>query len=444
MVAKLEPLAAPDRPFRLSVRELQALVAARKGDLKRARELWTEISKDPQVPQGTAAAHGGDARPSTAPRRRSRAMAKRVGVRSIVPGPSRRLLLDRVAVRMRRRSMTGSARARRRCRASAPRSSPNAATSSPTRTWPMCRSCCRRPRSTIPGRSPAASPTTRCTIWRSAIRRRSSGRPMSARARASSRILTTPPVVAEGKVFAKDAQGTVSAFNADTGQLIWRVTLKPEKARDDDEFGGGLAYYGGQLFVTTGFASVFSLDPNDGKEIWNSSVSAPVRGAPLVFGDRVFVISIDNKLAGPCRRRRLGALAVSRPDGKRGLCRRQQPGRLERLHRGAFLVGRAGRPAHRQRPAGVERDDDRLARRGAGLRQPERHSRPPRDRSRRRAGDGHGRPARRGRAATAASACGSAASAATRRRGSPAASRSSLPAAPTSPPSAATRARSSG
>jgi outer membrane protein assembly factor BamB len=113
----------------------------------------------------------------------------------------------------------------------------------------------------------------------------------------SSRILTTPPVVADGKVFAKDAQSTVSAFNADTGQLVWRVTLKPDKARDDDEFGGGLAYYGGRLFVTTGFASVFSLDANDGKEIWNSSVSAPVRGAPLVFGDRVFVISIDNKLA---------------------------------------------------------------------------------------------------------------------------------------------------
>ena len=54
LVAKLEPLAGPDRPFRLSVRELQAIVAVRKGDLKRARELWTEISKDPQAPQGTA------------------------------------------------------------------------------------------------------------------------------------------------------------------------------------------------------------------------------------------------------------------------------------------------------------------------------------------------------------------------------------------------------
>ena len=53
-MAKLEPLAGPDRPFRLSVRELQAMLALRKGDLKRARELWGEISKDPQAPQAAA------------------------------------------------------------------------------------------------------------------------------------------------------------------------------------------------------------------------------------------------------------------------------------------------------------------------------------------------------------------------------------------------------
>jgi outer membrane protein assembly factor BamB len=112
----------------------------------------------------------------------------------------------------------------------------------------------------------------------------------------SSRILTAPPVVADGKVFAKDAEATVTAYNADTGQKIWSVTLKPEKARDADEFGGGLAYYGDRLFVTTGFAVIYSLEAATGKEVWNSQVSAPVRGAPLVFNDRVFAISIDNKL----------------------------------------------------------------------------------------------------------------------------------------------------
>jgi hypothetical protein len=51
-MAALEPLAGPDKPFRASVRELQALVDSQKGDLKRARELWTEITKDSSAPQG--------------------------------------------------------------------------------------------------------------------------------------------------------------------------------------------------------------------------------------------------------------------------------------------------------------------------------------------------------------------------------------------------------
>jgi outer membrane protein assembly factor BamB len=88
----------------------------------------------------------------------------------------------------------------------------------------------------------------------------------------------------------------VSAFEVGTGKVLWSVTLKPEKGRDGDEFGGGIAWYGGRLFVTTGFAEVFSLDPANGEEVWHSSVSAPVRGAPLVFADRVFSTSIDNKL----------------------------------------------------------------------------------------------------------------------------------------------------
>jgi outer membrane protein assembly factor BamB len=112
----------------------------------------------------------------------------------------------------------------------------------------------------------------------------------------SDRVLTTPPVVAEGKVFVKDAESTVSAYNADTGERLWSVTLKPEFERDADEFGGGIAWYQGRLFVTTGFAEVFSLDPATGAEVWHSKVSAPVRGAPLVLADRVFSVSIDNKL----------------------------------------------------------------------------------------------------------------------------------------------------
>ena len=51
-LVRLGPLAQADRPFHASVNELQALAAVRKGDLKRARELWTALLKDPAAPQG--------------------------------------------------------------------------------------------------------------------------------------------------------------------------------------------------------------------------------------------------------------------------------------------------------------------------------------------------------------------------------------------------------
>ncbi|HEX2887164.1 PQQ-binding-like beta-propeller repeat protein [Vineibacter terrae] len=112
----------------------------------------------------------------------------------------------------------------------------------------------------------------------------------------SERQLLAPPVIADGKLFVKDAESTVSAFEAATGKLLWRKTLTNDKTRDNDEFGGGLAYYSGRLFVTTGFAYVFSLDPNTGEEVWRAPVSAPVRGAPTVFQDRVLAITIDSRL----------------------------------------------------------------------------------------------------------------------------------------------------
>ena len=52
VVGKLDTLTGAERPFRASVKELQALAAWKKGDLKRARDLWTEISRDTSSPQG--------------------------------------------------------------------------------------------------------------------------------------------------------------------------------------------------------------------------------------------------------------------------------------------------------------------------------------------------------------------------------------------------------
>lgn len=54
IIGKLDALAQPERPFHGSAMELEALQAARKGDLKKARELWTSLAKDAAGPPGAA------------------------------------------------------------------------------------------------------------------------------------------------------------------------------------------------------------------------------------------------------------------------------------------------------------------------------------------------------------------------------------------------------
>lgn len=50
--ARLDPVAAPDNPFRHSARELSALVSLRSGDSATARELFKELAGDKTAPSG--------------------------------------------------------------------------------------------------------------------------------------------------------------------------------------------------------------------------------------------------------------------------------------------------------------------------------------------------------------------------------------------------------
>ena len=51
----LEELAAPDSPWHGSAMEIQALVKLKAGDLAGAREIWTELARDPHTPDAMKA-----------------------------------------------------------------------------------------------------------------------------------------------------------------------------------------------------------------------------------------------------------------------------------------------------------------------------------------------------------------------------------------------------
>ena len=127
--------------------------------------------------------------------------------------------------------------------------------------------------------------TTPKRAWRSGIGEGSS----------KERRLLASPIVARGRIFAMDTDNRVVAFDARSGDRLWRVAVVPREA-EDDAFGGGVAFDDGRILVTTGAAEVLALAFEDGKILWRQSVSAPIRSAPTVANGRVFTVSVDNQL----------------------------------------------------------------------------------------------------------------------------------------------------
>jgi len=124
-------------------------------------------------------------------------------------------------------------------------------------------------------------------VWRKSIGAGSKG----------GELITAPPVAAAGKVFTMDSEATVEAHDAQSGALVWRINMRPgDNKRDREGFGGGLAYAGGKLYMSSGFRLVAQLDAATGRVGWRTRTEEPIHGAPTVFGGRVMAVAIDNTL----------------------------------------------------------------------------------------------------------------------------------------------------
>ena len=105
--------------------------------------------------------------------------------------------------------------------------------------------------------------------------------------------ITADPVVADGRIFVMDAKSTVTAVLL-SGQTLWSVNLTPERDRESDAGGGGLAYGDGKLIVTSGFGTLSAFDPASGAEIWTQDLDAPTTGSPSISRGLVYVVGGDN------------------------------------------------------------------------------------------------------------------------------------------------------
>ncbi|MDR3449199.1 MAG: PQQ-binding-like beta-propeller repeat protein [Alphaproteobacteria bacterium] len=108
--------------------------------------------------------------------------------------------------------------------------------------------------------------------------------------------LLAHPVADHGVIYTMDAQGNVHAINAKDGNEAWERDTAP-KDSDEPAIGGGIAIDGGTVYAATGFGEVLALDAKSGEVKWRKSLQNPLRAAPTVADNRVYVVSIDNQLS---------------------------------------------------------------------------------------------------------------------------------------------------
>lgn len=125
--------------------------------------------------------------------------------------------------------------------------------------------------------------------------------------------IMSPPIVAEGKVFAMGAELDVAAVDASTGRVMWRQSVAPEwtvrnpgitrfiglsrsKLDPEDGFMGGIAYGEGRLFVATGFGEIIALSAGTGEVLWRVHNEIPFSNAPTVRNGQIYVVSQDSRL----------------------------------------------------------------------------------------------------------------------------------------------------
>ena len=108
--------------------------------------------------------------------------------------------------------------------------------------------------------------------------------------------LAAAPVVANGTVYTVDTNATVRAFDATNGGQRWAVQFGTEKGNNSSLFGGGVAVEGNRVYATNGLGFVAALDTTNGAIAWQVRPGGPLRGAPTLAGDTLYVMSQDNQL----------------------------------------------------------------------------------------------------------------------------------------------------
>lgn len=109
------------------------------------------------------------------------------------------------------------------------------------------------------------------------------------------RVHEAAPLVHNGAMFVSTPNGQVIAFDAKTGDILWRYRKpRPQGAVILHDVSRGVALYGDKVYYAAAEAELVALDAKTGKPVWTTTVADNkaayyITLAPLIAGGKVMV-----------------------------------------------------------------------------------------------------------------------------------------------------------
>ena len=104
-----------------------------------------------------------------------------------------------------------------------------------------------------------------------------------------------PPVIENNIIYYTDNDFNILAKSVKSGKIIWKRELQLEES-ENFSFIGGISLEGNNLFITTGLGNIYKINKKDGKEVWTKRFFMQFSRPPLVYKNKIFVISDDNQV----------------------------------------------------------------------------------------------------------------------------------------------------
>ena len=109
-------------------------------------------------------------------------------------------------------------------------------------------------------------------------------------------INVTQPIYFDENICHILNNGYIQCINVSSGDINFKINIKPNDIKKYELVRGGIAYFNDQLIFVDAYGQIKLFSAVDGQAIWSNQIDYPIFSPPLIYRGYIYFISADNRI----------------------------------------------------------------------------------------------------------------------------------------------------